>query len=619
MPRKTGRRLARRGLQRSLPGWIEKIRSAERSGNLVVAYDLAIQGLAEYPDNADLRYLATRVLARSGSTQQAAALYAQFGFAGSGDHEVAALGARILKDQALATPSRRPAALIAAAQAYSRIFDLTRDHYHAVNAATLYLLAGDDRRARFFARHVLAATARHTDLAPLDQYYRLASRAEAALICRETTLAAAVLQDAARHLGDQFDAAATTRKQLRRVCGAIRIQPDLLDVLRPPAVLHYKAAACMRHPLGANRAQELATTIAAFLAVHRVRYAFGSLAAGGEILCAETCLRTGAELHIVLPFKADEFIAEMVRPAGSAWVRRFETCLARATSLTFSTMDAYQGDDALFTYADRLAMGISLLRGQYLDTEAFHLELRHAGRAPDPAGYAANLETWRSHGRPAHVIAAKTQVSKRRPEPRHARRANGVPARFARAILFGDVKGFSRIPDNLIPIFQQRIMGAVAKVLRHYDRHVLYRNSWGDAIYVVIDNAIVAAECSLAIQEAIAKARPGRYGLSADLAMRLAVHFGPVYDGRDPIRDELTFFGAHTTMTARMEPVTAPGQVYVTEAMAAAIAMASPVDLRVEYVGNVQMAKGFGAMRMYALGRLERFPAKRAAVRRKTR
>jgi hypothetical protein len=32
--------------------------------------------------------------------------------------------------------------------------------------------------------------------------------------------------------------------------------------------------------------------------------------------------------------------------------------------------------------------------------------------------------------------------------------------------------------------------------------------------------------------------------------MRLAVHFGPVYHGRDPIRDGLTFFGAHTTMTA---------------------------------------------------------------------
>ena len=198
---------------------------------------------------------------------------------------------------------------------------------------------------------------------------------------------------------------------------------------------------------------------------------------------------------------------------------------------------------------------------------------------------------------------AKTPIPGRPPGPRHARRASRIPARFARAILFGDVKGFSRTPDHLIPIFQQRIMGAVARVLRHYDRHVLYRNSWGDAIYVVIDNPIVAAECALSIQAAIAKARPGRYGLPADLAMRLAVHFGPVYDGRDPIRDELTFFGAHTTMTARMEPVTAPGQVYVTEAMAAAVAMAGPVDLRVEYVGNIELAKGFGATRMYALSR----------------
>jgi len=604
MPPKTKRRAARRALQSSLPDWIEKIRSSEQSGNLVVAYDLATQGLAKHPNNVDLRYLATRVLARSGSTHQAAALYARFGFASSRDHEVAALGARILKDQALS--SHRPAALIAAARAYSRIFDLTRDYYHAVNAATLYLLAGEDNRARFFARHVLAVTARRTGRTSLDQYYRLASRAEAALICRETAVAAALLRDAAQHFGDQFDAAATTRKQLRLVCGAIGIQCDLLDVLRPPAVVHYKAGARVQHRANTSRAAELATTIATFLAVHRVGYAYGSLAASGEILCAEACLRAGIELHIILPFKTDEFIAEMVRPAGPAWLRRFEICVARATSLTFSTMDAYQGDDELFTYADRLAMGISLLRGQYLDTEVLHLEVRNAGRVPDPAGYAANLRTWRSHGHPAHVTAAKTPIPKRLPDPRHARRMNRIPARFARALLFGDVKGFSRIPDNLIPIFQQRIMGAIARVLRHYDQHVLYRNSWGDAIYVVIDDPMVAAECSLSIQEAIAKTRPGRYGLSTDLAMRLAVHFGPVYDGRDPIRDEVTFFGAHTTMTARMEPVTAPGQVYVTEAMAAAVAMASPANLRVEYVGNVELAKGFGAMRMYALSRFRR-------------
>lgn len=147
-------------------------------------------------------------------------------------------------------------------------------------------------------------------------------------------------------------------------------------------------------------------------------------------------------------------------------------------------------------------------------------------------------------------------------------------------------------------------MGAIAAALHAYDKYILYRNSWGDAIYVVIDDAVVAAECCLDIQDAIRKARLTRYGLSSGLALRLAAHFGPVYNGHDPIRDEPTFFGAHTTIAARIEPVTVPGQVYLTEAMAAAIAMANAPQLRAEYVGNVPMAKGFGSTRMYSLNRV---------------
>ena len=122
-------------------------------------------------------------------------------------------------------------------------------------------------------------------------------------------------------------------------------------------------------------------------------YAYGSLAAGGEILCAEACLRAGAELHVILPFKADEFVARMVRPAGPAWLRRFENCVARATSLAFATMDSYQGDDELFTYADRLAMGdLPPLRRQYLTTPRCSISsFETKAEIPDPAGYATNL------------------------------------------------------------------------------------------------------------------------------------------------------------------------------------------------------------------------------------
>ena len=87
--------------------WVDQVKAAENSGDLFVAYDLATQGLAEHPDSIDLRYLATRSLARSGATDQAATAYAKFGLGQSDNGDVAALGARIAKDQALAASAWR--------------------------------------------------------------------------------------------------------------------------------------------------------------------------------------------------------------------------------------------------------------------------------------------------------------------------------------------------------------------------------------------------------------------------------------------------------------------------------------------------------------------------------
>jgi class 3 adenylate cyclase len=248
-------------------------------------------------------------------------------------------------------------------------------------------------------------------------------------------------------------------------------------------------------------------------------------------------------------------------------------------------------------------MGMSILRAQHLDTVISNLTLQTSGWDPHRAGYAADLRLWRARGLPTHRLELTESAAHVERAHQQSHRPRPLPRRFARALLFGDVKGFRKTPDHLIPVFQKRIMGAIASTLQRYGQHVLYRNSWGDAIYVVIDDPIVAAECCLAIQEAVGRTKGRGYGLSPDLALRLAAHFGPVYGGHDPIRGEPTFFGAHTTLAAMIEPVTPPGHVYVTEAMAAALTMVAAPRLHVEYVGNVPMAKGFGLTRMYMLER----------------
>ena len=86
------------------------------------------------------------------------------------------------------------------------------------------------------------------------------------------------------------------------------------------------------------------------------------------------------------------------------------------------------------------------------------------------------------------------------------------------------------------------------------------------------------------------------------MALRLGGHFGPVFEIQDPVLHFTNYFGAHVSRTARIEPVTPTGEVYVTEPFAARLAL-GPGDFACDYVGQVPAAKGYGTMRMYNLRR----------------
>ena len=51
--------------------------------------------------------------------------------------------------------------------------------------------------------------------------------------------------------------------------------------------------------------------------------------------------------------------------------------------------------------------------------------------------------------------------------------------------------------------------------------------------------------------------------------MRVGAHYGPVFSDWDPIVGKGTFYGRSLSRAARIEPITPPGAVFVTEAFAA--------------------------------------------------
>ena len=588
--------------------WLSQAIEADRRGDFLAAYDIARRGLETHPNELWLKHRAVLALARSGATEQARAMFRDLGLEGAAEEDIAALDARLAKDHALAAKGQeRVARARKAADDYQAIYERPPGYYPGINAATMRLLAGNADAAADLARRVLESCAEAGRREGREDYYLAATRAEAHLLLDDLPAAGEALRRAAAvHDGD-YAAVAATRRQLRLICEIKAIDAGLLAPLNAPKVIHYVghmiSAPGEAGRFAAESEDLVAGRIADCIEQLAVGYGFGSLACGADILFAEALLRRKAELHVVLPFDKDEFKQISVARGGRVWLNRFDKCLKQAASVTYATDDSYLGDDELFAYGGRLAMGLALLRATYLDTEVEQIAVWDRLPAEGPAGTSAEVAFWQKRGSRTEVIdcgpAAKGTVT----TAVGADLGKSPLRRVVHSMLFGDIKGFSKLPEETLTGFVEKVMGGFATVLDSYGDKIRYRNTWGDAVYVVLPDSVTAATCAMDLQGVMTGLDLDALGFPPDLALRLGGHLGPVFEGHDPVIDRPAFFGTHVSRTARIEPVTPPGEIYVTEPFAAAIALAQNSPFRCEYVGNIAAAKDYGAMRMYVIRR----------------
>jgi class 3 adenylate cyclase len=586
-------------VSRTASGWLEAVKGAERRGELLTAFDLAEQGLAEHPDDLWLKHRAVLALARAGATGEAEQRFLRYGLLAFAEQEedIAALAARISKDLALDAPfDGRRAQALRARDRYRAIHARTGGYYPAVNAATLSLVAGEPEAAREFARAALDAARGSEE----GSYYAAATSAEAHLLLGEEPAAVVALERAAAIHGDDYASLATTRRQLRLVCALTGSDAEILRILAGPGVAHFCghriAAPGVAGRFPAEAENEVVAQIHAELTRDTPRYAYGSLASGADILWAEGLLARGAEVHVVLPFARKAFIDSSVASSGPGWVERFHRCLSAAFSVIYATENAFVPDDALYRHGSELAMGLALLRARYLDADVRQLAVWDGAADLGEAGTARDIATWRATGSGVSVIAPGPALAPAAP-------ATEASGRVVRAMLFADVKGFSKLADEQVPRVLQAVLGAFAAVLERYAHAIEHQNTWGDALYVVLTDPVAAAECALELQGAMAGIDLRALGLEDQLALRIGAHVGPVFPLEEPVLHTRAFTGTHVSRTARIEPVTPPGTVFVTEPFAAALELAWHKTLGCDYVGTMPAAKDYGRFRMYRLRR----------------
>lgn len=576
---------------------LELTRSAMDNGNLLLAYDLAMTALAEDESSPELQHLAVLALARMGDAEQAMELFHRYALDRSTDPHHRAIAARILKDAALATEqgNGRNDALLEASEAYKLLFQESDDAYPGINAASLAFLGGRKDEARQLARLILEMP----EVSGPADYYAAATKGEAQLITGQIDAAAEALHRAGSLPGANSGAKSSSLRQLTLIAQEAGVnaehQKTLLAPIAPPSVIFYCGHMFLEN---AKVEAELRDNIETLLASNDVGFAYGALAAGADILIAEALLARGGELHVTLPFLKDDFLAQSIAPAGGNWLKRFEACFDAATSVHYATEMHYVGDPEQYGYASRVAMGMARLRADFLGISARQLAVWDGTPPSGPAGTGADVQVWQAYGGQSDIVTPKNidrnlGWSKRPEEDSYKRRAA--------AMLFTDFPGFSKLPEARLPAFWSGVMGRMADVLAKHDNEVLARNSWGDALLAVTVDAPRAATIALELQSALQDFDYSSLGLSETSGMRIGVHYGPVYETSDLITGRTTFYGTEVSRAARIEPVTPPGAVFVTQPFAAILTLEARDQFRCRYVGNVEFAKNYGTYPIYRL------------------
>lgn len=600
-------------IQDDLKAVQDAVLACERAGDLIEACDRATRGLEVWPGDLTLRYLHVLALARAGATGNARAAYRRYDLAAEVtapapfNVDLPALAARLEKDHALSLAGReRRRALRKAAEAYYEVYRKSmrsgtgNAYYPAINAAALYVWSGNEGRGRVLARKslVLARAAE-------PGYWSLVTQAEAFLLLRQERAAesalAAAMGTVEKAAGINWQQVATTRRQLRRTCVILGLDPAVLSPLRPPGTLVYSG-----HMIGGRFDAEQEGNVAAALAKALDEdlpiAAFGSLAGGADILVAEALIARNVEVHVALPFGVEDFKAVSVHSSGTGWSTRFDACLARAASVHYVDTGRYLGDPAVFGTCARLSMGRALLRAEVMDSAASMLAVwdgAPAGRAI--VGTSADVEQWRQGGRAVKIVHPGQVRGKAGARP--AVRRSSKPSRSDAAVLFGDLRNFSQLDDSVVSHYVSRMLGTVARVLKRRAKSLLTANSWGDAFFAAIGDVEEAARCAWEIQHSLGAVRKDTPGAPGRLRMRIGAHFGPVLHIDDPISGRPTVVGTQVVRAARIEPVTEPGMIWVTESFAAALALVAPRDFVCAYLGQIELAKLSGRQPLFLLRR----------------
>jgi len=169
-------------------------------------------------------------------------------------------------------------------------------------------------------------------------------------------------------------------------------------------------------------------------------------------------------------------------------------------------------------------------------------------------------------------------------------------------VIFTDIEKYSTLKDADLKIYFNKVIPVVSEELKEYKDAAIIWNTWGDAIFAIYDKAEMAINMALAYRESFSKINFEEFGIRK-LNPRIAGNFGEFELIFDPVSGKQNVHGTLVNITARIEPVTTPGEIFVTkEFRDMSISSYDKVEnVRFEDMGEIKLPKNAGQLNLYRL------------------
>lgn len=583
---------------------IRKIEAYLNEGKIFQAHNLASELQLDFPDNVRLAQLNALALLRLNQYEKGLGIVEALVGKGHHDSETMGLQGRIYKD--LYKETGILSHLKKAAKAYLQGFENTRDYYPAINAASMFALLGERKKSKELADIAVSLIS-----SPQD-YWAFATLGEAMILLEEEQKASNFFIQAINIDKKQFGQFKSTLTQLYLLRNTLDIPDQIIHLFPKPQIavfsghmIDHPQRETPRFPPYAEK--DIARKIDQLLEEEEIDIAFTSLACGSDILFIEALTKKpDASLHLYLPFKKSDFIETSVAFAGKNWMHRFEVCI-EGRDIKYLNREAYLDTPDLFAHLGKVMMGEALvLADQYLTTPLL-LTVLAEDQERKRGGTHDLRRLWPYPGSHKNIDpssflipSSKSRITIKADQKSQINQEVKL-SRGVSNILFADIVGFSKLLEEETPTVILSIFSEIKHIINSYKEGVEVINTWGDAILLCHKNENDLLAIAIGILKLFTNHRLKLQGLPPALNIRLALHSGPVFLATDPLTNEANVYGSSINLTARMEPVTLPGSIYVSDQFAAIVRLTEKDKYRLQHVGVIELPKGFGRQEVYRI------------------